>query len=87
MYVISPEGQLALNYNKHFLYETDYKFCRVGERFRTVQIRTKSGHEMKVGVGICMDLNPEDFGDYSLFEIANFFLRESVDFIGSLSPR
>lgn len=82
MYVVDPEGKLALNYNKHFLYEVDYKFCRIGDKFKTVDIKTKNGDTLKVGVGICMDLNPEDFKDYSLFEIANFFIKENVDFIG-----
>jgi protein N-terminal amidase len=84
MYVISPDGNLVLNYSKHFLYESDKPFCRAGDGFKTVQITTKQGCQLKVGVGICMDINPYEFQDYSKYELATFFKGEDVDFIGLL---
>ena len=83
MYVIDPNGKLLLNYSKHFLYETDKKFCRPGNKFKTVSIKTKKGFNLKIGIGICMDINPHEFRDYSLYELANFFLEENIDFIGN----
>ena len=61
MYIIDPNGNLVLNYSKHFLYETDKKFCRAGNGFQTVQITTKKGVNLNIGIGICMDINPKDF--------------------------
>ena len=85
MYIIDRQGKLVLNYRKHFLYETDYKFCRRGESFKTVSITTKAGQKMKIGIGICMDLTAEDFKDFTLHEIANFFIKEDVDFISRMT--
>jgi predicted amidohydrolase len=85
LYVIDREGKLIENYSKHFLYETDYKFCRKGKSFKTVNVKTKDGQEIKIGLGICMDLNEEDFKPTSDFELANFFIKENVDFISIIS--
>ena len=82
MYVINDQGQLVLNYSKHFLYETDKLFCRPGPGFKTVEVTTRQGRVLKVGVGICMDINPYEFLDYSLFELATFFKEKDVDFVG-----
>ena len=84
MYVIDRTGDLILNYRKHFLYTTDKDFCRAGKGFSTVDIKDRKGQVVKVGVGICMDINPKDFLDYSLYEIANFFLKEDIDFVGKV---
>ena len=84
MYIIDPNGKLVLNYSKHFLYETDKKFCRAGKGFQSITIKTKTNVNLKIGIGICMDINPKDFIDYKLYELANFFIKEDIDFIGKL---
>ena len=83
MYIIDRNGKLIDNYRKTFLYEPDYKFCREGECFKTVTIKNTLNNELKLGIGICMDINPKDFIDYSKCELAEFFLKEDVDAIGN----
>lgn len=83
MYVIDRKGNLIENYRKHFLYTPDYKFCRDGECFKTVSIKNTLNQPIKIGLGICMDINPKDFIDYSKYELADFFKKENVDGISN----
>jgi protein N-terminal amidase len=68
-YVVDSDGKLVANARKHFLYETDYKWAEEGESFKAVDVIIKKDQSsIKVGLGICMDLNPkgERFSDMYL---------------------
>lgn len=80
MMVVSPQGQLVENYRKRFLYVTDKTWALEGDRFKAVVVNI-NGREYKVGLGICMDINPYEFtAPFNAFELANFWLSENVDF-------
>eukprot|EP01117_Protostelium_nocturnum_P010545 TRINITY_DN3792_c0_g1_i2.p1 TRINITY_DN3792_c0_g1~~TRINITY_DN3792_c0_g1_i2.p1 ORF type:complete len:249 (+),score=87.37 TRINITY_DN3792_c0_g1_i2:121-867(+) len=74
---VSPEGKLITNYAKHFLFETDKTWADAGSDFLTVKDE-KLG---TIGFGICMDINPKEFLDYSLYEFSNYYSEKNVDLI------
>lgn len=80
MMVISPEGSLIQNYRKKFLYKTDKTWALEGDSFKSISINIR-GKSFKVGLGICMDINPYEFvAPFNSFELASFWLSENVDF-------
>ena len=72
LYCIGRTGELLLSYQKHFLYEVDKPLYKPGPSFKTLMIKTLGGKNLKVAPAICMDLNPEDFGPFEKYELANF---------------
>ena len=76
--VVNPEGEFVKSYKKAFLYETDKPWCGEGPGFDTMMLKLpRSGNEIKVGHGICMDINPYEFtAPYEDFEFANFHKKE-----------
>jgi protein N-terminal amidase len=77
--VIDRKGNLLHNYRKHFLYETDKKWCKEGGQFETVELENTKGQKYKAGLGICMDINPFEFRDPSKYEFGIFMLTQKVD--------
>ena len=81
MYFISPDGSFV-NYRKHFLYETDMRWCSEGEGFKAIHfsldsktiVDQSSESTVKLGLGICMDINngTDYTTKYSAKEFANF---------------
>ncbi|PRP77264.1 hydrolase, carbon-nitrogen family protein [Planoprotostelium fungivorum] len=69
MCLVSKEGREVITYSKHFLYEPDYRWAEEGPGFVVADIPELGG---KVGFGICMDVNPKDFVDSTLYEFAHF---------------
>jgi len=69
MCVVDDRGELILNYRKCFLYETDKAWASKGmDGFQTFVFRG-----ITVAVGICMDLNPDEFDfDKDTFALASF---------------
>jgi len=79
MCLVSPEGLLVCTYAKHFLYETDKSWADEGPEFvEPIDIPRLGG---KVGIGICMDINPYEYVDSSLKEFANFYAKHQAQLI------
>jgi len=72
--VINPEGKFVKSYKKHFLYETDKTWASEGPGFETVDLKLpRSDKVIKIGHGICMDINPWEFkAEYEAFEFSTF---------------
>jgi len=77
MCFVSPTGELIHTYSKHFLYETDKTWCDEGPGFISLDIQSLG----KVGIGICMDINPWEYKDSSLYEFARFHQKEKTTII------
>jgi protein N-terminal amidase len=59
-YVVGVNGELVENVRKHFLYDTDYKWAEEGAGFHSTQVSiSKDQSNLRLGFGICMDLNPK----------------------------
>ncbi|CAI2366606.1 unnamed protein product [Moneuplotes crassus] len=63
--VVSPEGEFLKSYKKTYLYETDETWADEGPGFECMTIKNRAGQEVKIGNGICMDINPYKFQDES----------------------
>ena len=59
--VVNPKGEFIKSYKKSFLFETDETWASPGPGFDTITIENKQGQKVKLGHGICMDINPEKF--------------------------
>ena len=80
--VIEPNGNSIPNYHKHFLYKDDKTWCIEGDNFGYLEITTKKGIKLKLGIGICMDINPYEFkAPWNAFEFGNFCKKKDVDLI------
>lgn len=81
VYVMDKEGQLLHVYRKHFLYTTDKAWSQPGESF--LSFDTSIGdQDLKLGVGICMDINPFDFvAPWNKFEWANYHKKHKSQLI------
>ncbi|KAL1916150.1 uncharacterized protein VTP21DRAFT_6154 [Calcarisporiella thermophila] len=67
--LVDRTGQLVTNYQKSFLFETDERWASEGPGFRSVDVKELG----RVGIGICMDLNPYKFqAPFHAFEFARF---------------
>lgn len=78
MCFVSPSGELLATYDKSFLYETDHNWANEGSGFMTIDIPQ---WKKKVGLGICMDINPYEYKDSSLYEFANYHKENKTDLI------
>jgi len=76
--LVSPKGELVAIYDKCFLFDTDHIWAKEGAGFITVDIPQWN---KRIGLGICMDVNPYEFQDYSLFEFANFHREQNTDIL------
>ncbi|CAN6615483.1 hypothetical protein TRVA0_006S01464 [Trichomonascus vanleenenianus] len=87
--VTLPDGAVAYNYRKAFLYDTDVRFgCSEspctgaitsrGDPFPIVELATL--HDLRVQLGICMDLNPYQFkAPFDAFEFARSAISNNAD--------
>ena len=79
MMVVSPQGEFVENCRKNFLYYIDEAWSLEGGIFKSTEI-TKNGRNIKVGLGICMDINPYQFkAPFEKYELANFWKESDVD--------
>eukprot|EP00026_Physarum_polycephalum_P013757 Phypoly_transcript_14196.p1 GENE.Phypoly_transcript_14196~~Phypoly_transcript_14196.p1 ORF type:complete len:220 (+),score=26.22 Phypoly_transcript_14196:268-927(+) len=76
---VSPEGELITTYDKSFLYETDHNWAVEGSGFVTLTI--PQWNNKKIGLGICMDINPYEFKDSSKFEFAKYHEQNKTELI------
>ena len=80
--ITDRQGKALPSYRKHFLYEMDKTWCIEGNEFGYLEIETRNGTEVKLGIGICMDLNPCEFkAPWEAMEFATFCLEKNVDVI------
>ena len=81
-FIITPEGESLPSYRKHFLYTDDERWSLEGKNFGYIEITTKKGIQLKLGIGICMDINPYKFkSPFKKMEFANHCLKKNVDLI------
>lgn len=81
--VINSQGEFVKSYKKHFLFETDKTWCDEGPGFDTMDLKLpRSDKVIKVGHGICMDINPYEFkSPYELCEFATYHKERNVQII------
>ena len=73
--VITPSGEFVKSYKKHFLYDTDKTWAEPGPGFDTMELFLPRSpeHKVKIGHGICMDINPWEFkADSQKMEFGNY---------------
>ncbi|CAG8596832.1 11040_t:CDS:2 [Paraglomus brasilianum] len=75
---VAPSTEILATYQKHFLYETDEAWAEEGPGFMSIDVPDLG----KVGLGICMDLNPYRFeAPFTDFEFANFHREQQSSII------
>ncbi|KAH8148158.1 uncharacterized protein LAJ45_07922 [Morchella importuna] len=76
--LVSPQGNVLVNYRKHFLYTTDETWAEEGkEGFFSGEMPDGLG---KLAMGICMDLNPRRFETpFENYEFAHHVLDSKAD--------
>jgi protein N-terminal amidase len=80
--IVDRKGAALSSYRKHFLYEMDKTWCIEGKNFGTMEIETRKGKKVKLGIGICMDLNPWEFkAPWDKMEFSTFCYENQVDLI------
>ena len=81
-FIITPDGTSLPSYKKHFLYSDDERWCLEGDKFGYMEITTKRGLKLKLGIGICMDINNYKFiSPWKNMEFATHCLEKDVDII------
>ena len=80
--IINRKGEALPSYHKHFLYKDDKTWCLEGDKFGYLEITTHQGKNIKLGIGICMDINPYEFeAPFDKMEFANHCIDKDVDLI------
>ena len=81
--IVSPQGELVNSYKKHFLYEMDKPWAEAGPSFESMELRLPRREAIiKVGLGICMDINPFNFeSEFELCEFASFHKEQKSQLI------
>ncbi len=81
-FIITPEGVSLPSYRKHFLYEDDERWSLEGDKFGYMEIISKKGLKLKLGIGICMDINNYQFKTpWEKMEFATHCIEKDVDII------
>ena len=81
-FIITPEGISLPSYRKHFLYSDDERWCLEGDKFGYMEIKSKKGLNLKLGIGICMDINNYKFiSPWIKMEFATHCIEKDVDII------
>ena len=75
MMIVNPDGELVKSYQKTFLYESDEIWASEGSGFSCFNLKP----DLKVGLAICMDLNPYKFqAPFEKFELGNYLKSENA---------
>eukprot|EP00514_Thraustochytrium_sp_LLF1b_P004595 CAMPEP_0184526118 /NCGR_PEP_ID=MMETSP0198_2-20121128/10479_1 /TAXON_ID=1112570 /ORGANISM="Thraustochytrium sp., Strain LLF1b" /LENGTH=261 /DNA_ID=CAMNT_0026917659 /DNA_START=170 /DNA_END=952 /DNA_ORIENTATION=- len=78
--IVDPQGKLVTCYDKTFLFEADKAWAEAGKGFSSFECSWLDN--LRVGVGICMDINPKDFvAPWGAFELANFHKEAKCDLV------
>eukprot|EP00831_Metopus_contortus_P079098 TRINITY_DN7799_c0_g1_i5.p2 TRINITY_DN7799_c0_g1~~TRINITY_DN7799_c0_g1_i5.p2 ORF type:complete len:223 (-),score=37.50 TRINITY_DN7799_c0_g1_i5:121-789(-) len=79
---VDSEGNFIKSYKKHHLYETDKIWAEEGPYFEYIDVVFRHGIKKRIGLGICMDINPYEFKvPFEAFEYATFHCKNSVDIL------
>ncbi|RMX64270.1 hypothetical protein DD238_005371 [Peronospora effusa] len=79
MLVVSPDGELACNPRKTFLYETDKLWATPGKGFCTWHCPWL---DKTISFGICMDINPDDFkAPFLAYEFGSHVAEKQSDLV------
>ncbi|CAI5744726.1 unnamed protein product [Peronospora destructor] len=79
MLVVSPDGKVACNPRKTFLYETDKLWATPGKGFCTWYCPWL---DKTISFGICMDINPDDFkAPFSAYEFGSHVVEKQSDLV------
>ncbi len=68
--LIGPDGSLLATYRKTYLYDLDYTWAEPGDS-GFIAVDTSIG---RIGLGICMDLNYDDFVDFHKYNNTDWLL-------------
>jgi len=80
--VVDPKGNFIKSYKKTFLYEVDETWADEGTGFEFTDIINRNGQSVRVGNGICMDINPKQFkSPFEAYEFANFHKENNCEVI------
>ena len=81
-FIITPDGVSLPSYRKHFLFEDDERWSLEGDEFGYMEIISKNGLKLKLGIGICMDINNYQFkSPWEKMEFATHCIEKDVDII------
>ena len=81
-FIITPDGTSLPSYRKHFLYYDDERWSLEGDKFGYMEIVSKKGLKLKLGIGICMDINNYQFkSPWEKMEFATHCIEKDVDII------
>lgn len=70
------------SYHKTFLFEKDKTWCVEGDSFGYLEIISHQGKKVKLGIGICMDINPYEFtSPWDKMEFSTYCFNKDVDII------
>ncbi|PWN28262.1 carbon-nitrogen hydrolase [Jaminaea rosea] len=80
----SPQGEALHTFRKHFLFDADVLWCDEGPGFQCIDLTLddQEGHRrsVRVGVAICMDINPYRFQTpFDTFELTRWAHERKVD--------
>mmetsp|Transcript_19058 Transcript_19058/g.32032 ORF Transcript_19058/g.32032 Transcript_19058/m.32032 type:complete len:308 (+) Transcript_19058:304-1227(+) len=79
--VIAPNGDVVEVYDKHHLYDADKTWADEGRCF-SGDLELPNVPGVKVGLGICMDINPYEFtAPSTAYEFANFHLQRGTQLV------
>ena len=80
--IVAPDGTVVSNYPKHHLFFADETWAEEGPSFHAFNLSLKSGLSLKVGCGICKDIQPySQSTPFTDFELASFYEKEKCDLI------
>ena len=79
--VVDWDGKCVHNYRKSHLFENDKLWCdnndnKVGSY---IDIYNSDNILLRMGLGICMDINPYEFKDYTKYELADYLYNNNCD--------
>lgn len=76
----SPTGEPLHSFRKHFLFVADESWSQEGPGFQHIDLTLSHNHRARLGVAICMDLNPYRFETtFENYELTRWAEREGVD--------
>ena len=81
MYVLDRTGQLICNYRKMFLFDSEQVYFHPGKDRPVINMVNLDNVPIKVGFGICMDIEYDTNKEESEFKFAEFYGGQEVDLV------
>jgi len=80
--LVSRDGSFLRSYKKHNLYYIDEYWAEEGPNFDYIDLKNQLGQVIRIGFGICMDINPPHFQEPTkACQFANYHKNNNVDLI------